>query len=291
MLKNEIAATGVVLIALLVVACSNVVALRTSGFKIQVIMELSSDTVVRGDEVTIFVVVKDDGGNPIEGATVTATIGDLEVLFILSDQGDGNYQVAIDTSIVREGTCDIVVTVEKEGYEPSQTSQTLTVISSLITDLNNDGGIDILDVAIAASAFGTEPGDLRWREEADVNDDDKINILDLAKITVDFGRTSIPSGPDVIKLIAFVNGMRYVSVFVRVNISDGLTREEAEQITDATFIEVMGEEITYQLDTLTFNDTQIEAHYTWGVDESDMGHIFDMTADLTTLQITVNHCF
>ena len=291
MLKNKIVATGVVLIALLAVACSNVVALRTSGFKVQVIMELSSDTVVRGDEVTIFVVVKDDGGNPVEGATVTATIGDLEVLFILSDQGNGNYQVAIDTSIVKEGTYEIVVTVEKEGCEPSQTSQMLTVISPLIADLNNDGGVDIVDVAISASAFGTEPGDLRWREEADVNDDDKINILDLAKIAKDFGRTSIPSGPDVIKFMAVVNGMRYVSVFVRVNISDGLTREEAEQIAEATFIEVMGEEVTYQLDTLTFNDTQIEAHYTWGLDESDMGHIFDMTADLTTLQITVNHCF
>ena len=291
MLKNKIAVTDVVLTALLVVACLNVVALGTSGVKMQVIVELSSDTVTRGDDVTIFVVVKDDGGKPIEGATVTATIGDLEVLFLLSDHGNGNYQVVIDTSIVNEGTYDIVVTVEKEGYEPSQTSQALTVIAPLTTDLNNDGGVDIADVAIAASAFGTEPGDLRWREEADMDGDDKIDILDLAKVARDFGRTSIPSGPDVIKLMAVVNGMRYVSVFVRVDISDGLTREEAEQIAEATFIQVMGEEVAYQLDTLTFNDTQIEAHYTWGVDESDMEHVFDMTADLTTLLITVNHCF
>jgi len=291
MLKNKIVATGVVLTALLAVACLNVVALGTNGFKMQVIIELSSDTIARGDDVTISVVVKDDGGNPIEGATVTATIGDLEVLFLLSDQGNGNYQVVIDTSIVNEGTYEIVVTVEKEGYEPSQISQTLTVIAPLATDLNNDGGVDIADVAIAASAFGTEPGDSRWRKEADMDGDDKIDILDLAKVARDFGRTSIPSGPDVIKLQAFVNGMRYVSVFVRVNINDGLTGEEAEQIAEATFIKVMGEEVTYQLDTLTFNDTQIEAHYTWGVDESDMGHVFDMTADLTTLLITVNHCF
>jgi hypothetical protein len=291
MLKNKIAATGVVLTALLAVVCSNLVALGTNGFKMKVIVELSSDNVARGDEVTIFVVVKDDGGNPIEGATVTAIIGDLEVLFILLDQGSGKYQVAIDTSIVSEGTYEIVVTVEKEGYEPSQTSRTLTVITPLTTDLNNDGGVDIVDVAIAASAFGTEPGDSRWREEADMDGDDEINILDLAKIAMDFGRTSIPSGPDVLKLMAVVNGMRYVSVFVRVNISDGLTGEEAEQIAEATFIAVKGEEVTYRLDTLTFNDTQIEAHYTWGVDESDMGHIFDMAVDLTTLLITVNHCF
>jgi hypothetical protein len=291
MLKNKIATTGVVLTALLVLACSNVIALGTNEFKMEVSVELSSDTVVRGDDVTIFVVIKDYGGNPIERATVTAMIGDLEVLFILSDHGNGNYQVAIDTSIVNEGTYEIVVTVEKEGCEPSQVSRTLTVISPLITDLNNDGGVDIVDVAIVASAFGTEPGDSRWREEADMDGDDEINILDLTKIALDFGRTSIPSGSDVIKLIAVVNGMRYVSVFVRVNISDGLTGKEAEQIAEATFIEVMGGQVTYRLDTLTFNDIQIEANYAWGVDENDMGHIFGMTADLTTLLITVNHCF
>ena len=292
MLKNKIAATGVVLTVLLTVVGLNVLALGANGFKMQVIVELSSARVARGDDVTIFVVVKDDEGAPIEGATVTATIGDLEVLFILSDHGNGNYQGAIDTSIVNEGTYEIVVTVEKEGYEPSQILRTLTVIPPpLVTDVNHDGGVDIVDVAIATSAFGTEPGDSRWNKEADMDGNDKINILDLAKIAVDFGRTSIPSDPDVIKLQAVVNGMRDVNVFVRVNISDGLTREEAEQIAEATFIAVMGEEVTYRLDTLTFNDTQVEAHYTWGFDESDMGHIFDMTADLTTLLITVNHCF
>jgi hypothetical protein len=291
MLKNKISPTSIVLTALLAITCLNVVALGADGFKTQIIVELSPETVARGDEVTIFVTVKDYGGNHIEGATVTATIGDLEVLFILSDHGNGNYQVAIDTSIVNEGTYEIVVTVEKEGYEPSQMSRTLTVITSLITDLNNDGGVDIVDLYIVANAFGTEPGDSGWRKEADIDGDDKVNIFDLFKIALDFGKTSIPSGPDVIKLMAIVNGMRYVSVFVTVNISDGLTGEEAEQIAEATFIKVMGEQVTYQLDTLTFNDTQIQAHYTWGVDESDMGHVFDMTADLTTLLITVNHCF
>jgi hypothetical protein len=291
MLKNKIAAIGVVSTVLLTVVGLNVLALGANGFKMEVIVELSSARVAGGDDVTIFVVVKDDEGEPIEGATVTATIGDLEVIFILSDHGNGNYQGVIDTSIVNEGTYEIVVTVEKEGYEPSQILRTLTVIARLITDVNHDGGVDIVDVAIAASAFGTEPGDSRWNKEADMDGNDKINILDLAKIAVDFGRTSIPSDPDVIRLQAVVNGMRDVNVFVHVNISDGLTGEEAEQIAEATFIAVMGEEVTYQLDTLTFNDTQVEAHYTWGFDENDMGHVFDMTADLTTLLITVNHCF
>ena len=95
---------------------------------------------------------------------------------------------------------------------------------------------------------------------------------------------------DVTKFKAVVNGMGSLDVFVCVDISDDLTEKEAELIVGTTFILVMGDYVTHRLDTLTFNDIQIEAHYTWGVDENDMGHVFDMTADLTTLQITVSHC-
>jgi hypothetical protein len=96
---------------------------------------------------------------------------------------------------------------------------------------------------------------------------------------------------DVTEFKAVVNGMKTLDVFVCVNISDGLTEKEAELIVGTTFILVMGDHLTHQLDSLTFNDTQIKAHYTWGHDANDLGHICHMTADLTTLQITVNHCF
>ncbi len=97
--------------------------------------------------------------------------------------------------------------------------------------------------------------------------------------------------PGVTKFEALVNGMRSMDVFVCVNISDGLTEKEAELIAGTTFIQVKGEYVWRRLDTLTFDDTQIRAHYAWGYDETDLGHIYDMTADLTTLQITVDHCF
>ncbi|MDH5754073.1 MAG: hypothetical protein OEY95_02540 [Candidatus Bathyarchaeota archaeon] len=97
--------------------------------------------------------------------------------------------------------------------------------------------------------------------------------------------------PGVTKFEALVNGMKSMDVFVCVNISDGLTEKEAELIAGTTFIQVKGEYVWRRLDTLTFDDTQIRAHYAWGYDETDLGHIYDMTADLTTLQITVDHCF
>ena len=96
---------------------------------------------------------------------------------------------------------------------------------------------------------------------------------------------------DVTKFRAIVNGMTNVDVFVYVDITDGLTKNEAELIAGTTFIIVKGDYVTDRLDTLTFDDTQITAHYTWGHDENDMGHVFNMTSNLTTLQITVSHCF
>jgi hypothetical protein len=95
----------------------------------------------------------------------------------------------------------------------------------------------------------------------------------------------------VTNMRANVNEMRNVDVLVSIDISDGLTEVEAKLIAELTFIQVMEQNVMHQLDTLTFNDTQITANYIWGYDENDMGHVFSMDVDLTTLRITVSHCF
>ncbi|MFD0618659.1 family 20 glycosylhydrolase [Paenibacillus sp. GCM10027629] len=46
-------------------------------------------------------------------------------------------------------------------------------------DVNGDGKISIGDLAIIASAYGTEQGQARWNEKADVNHDGKVEIIDL----------------------------------------------------------------------------------------------------------------
>jgi hypothetical protein len=96
---------------------------------------------------------------------------------------------------------------------------------------------------------------------------------------------------DVTRFEVVVNGIRRNDVFVCVNMSDGLTEKEAELIAGTTFIQVKGEYVWRRIETLTFDDTQIQAHYAWGHDKTDLGHVYDMSADLTTLQITVDHCF
>jgi hypothetical protein len=55
-------------------------------------------------------------------------------------------------------------------------------------DLNLDGEINIKDLALVGSAFGSYPGHPRWNPTADVNKDDTINILDLAFIARNIGK-------------------------------------------------------------------------------------------------------
>jgi hypothetical protein len=110
----------------------------------------------------------------------------------------------------------------------------------------------------------------------------------MVKITSD---VTPSSDPNITTFNAIVNGMRSVDVLVDINLTDGLTQKEAALIAEATFIQVMGDNVIHQLDALSFNDAQIQAHYAWGLDEKDVGHVFDMTVDLASLQITVSHCF
>ncbi|UCF59342.1 MAG: hypothetical protein JSV15_02730 [Candidatus Bathyarchaeota archaeon] len=121
-----------------------------------------------------------------------------------------------------------------------------------------------------------------------------LPLVGYAWIEIDKGvwaEKNQEASSDVTEFKAVVNGMRSMDVFVCVNISDGLTEKEAELIAGTTFIQVKGEYVWRRLNTLTFDDIQIKAHYAWGYDETDLGHVFDMIADLTTLQITVDHCF
>ena len=58
-------------------------------------------------------------------------------------------------------------------------------------DINNDGKVNIIDISIAATAFGSycEPGDVhpRWDCRADIDRNYKVNIIDIAKIAAKFG--------------------------------------------------------------------------------------------------------
>ncbi|UCH02900.1 MAG: hypothetical protein JSV20_03705 [Candidatus Bathyarchaeota archaeon] len=96
---------------------AKVTEITDSTGKLDLTVQLSANPIVRGDPLLMSATLLDEAAIPIEGATVTATIGNLEILFLLVDQDNGNYQGIIDTSIVKEGLYELAITAEKEGYE------------------------------------------------------------------------------------------------------------------------------------------------------------------------------
>jgi len=59
----------------------------------------------------------------------------------------------------------------------------------LETDLNNDGKVDMKDVALVAYAFGSNPDHPRWNPVADINGDNKVDMKDIGTVAKDFGKT------------------------------------------------------------------------------------------------------
>lgn len=58
------------------------------------------------------------------------------------------------------------------------------------SDVNGDGIVDIRDLALVASVYGTSEGQPRYNPEADLNENGKIEIYDIAMVARDFGKTS-----------------------------------------------------------------------------------------------------
>jgi hypothetical protein len=55
-------------------------------------------------------------------------------------------------------------------------------------DVNGDGIVDLKDVALVASAFGSTPNSPNWNPAADLNGDGTVNMEDMALIARYFGR-------------------------------------------------------------------------------------------------------
>jgi len=60
----------------------------------------------------------------------------------------------------------------------------------LLGDINYDRKVDMMDLAVAAKAFGSYPDHPRWNPKADVNKDGIVNIRDIAIIAKNFGKAN-----------------------------------------------------------------------------------------------------
>jgi subtilase family serine protease len=105
------------------------------------------------------------------------------------DFGDGNI-TTVDSPIVhhnytKPGT--YTVTLNVTDNKGSWNIATVNVQVILLGDLNDDGKVNIIDIAIVAKAFGKKHGDPDWNPSADLNNDKVINIVDIAIVAREFG--------------------------------------------------------------------------------------------------------
>lgn len=98
----------------------------------------------------------------------------------LSSILDINKDAPFETLLLDSDLNDIPV-VKINGY--------YRFVFSSPVDLNADGKIDIKDIAITSSAFGSFPGHPRWNPICDLNNDNRVDIRDIALIAKNFGKT------------------------------------------------------------------------------------------------------
>jgi hypothetical protein len=99
----------------------------TAYSSLTVTMQLNANTVASGDLLIISAEVQDSTGRGVDGGHVTATIGALEILYLLTDRGDGMYQVQIVVPTLGAGIFPVVVTAQIDGRGWNHASQLLTV--------------------------------------------------------------------------------------------------------------------------------------------------------------------
>ena len=107
---------GILIITICIVCGLSYITVNALTNTLNVHIQLLPTNIEPGDKLTISTDVTDYLGRPIEGAIVTATIGDLEIIYYLKEQGKGHYEVTIETPIMTPGTYNITVTVQKEGF-------------------------------------------------------------------------------------------------------------------------------------------------------------------------------
>ncbi len=98
-----------------------------------------------------------------------------------TDQYSGPYQSETGS----DGIWDHPYGLEENNMDNYPLVEPWTISS----DLNGDGTVNIVDIAIVATAFGTKPGDETWNELADMDGNKEINIVDVSMVAVDYGKT------------------------------------------------------------------------------------------------------
>ena len=93
--------------------------------------------------------------------------------FVFYEIPVGSYNISAYSPVfLRERISNIVVDADNINKD-------IGIIVLKTGDVNKDNTVDLLDLVLFANAYGTVPGDVKWRSEMDFNKDSKVNVIDL----------------------------------------------------------------------------------------------------------------
>lgn len=105
--------------------------------------------------------------------------------------GNFNSTFVWNTSNIQPGRYSIIVQASLVDDEVEAANNIFiggSLILKMLTDLDMNGLINIVDIAIVAEAYGTSLGDENWNQNADLDYNGAINIVDVATVAQDFGK-------------------------------------------------------------------------------------------------------
>ena len=112
-------------------------------------------------------------------STVNSTGNYYDTFLITGNSFDFNVTLSMNTTIT-------ITVIDEAG---NIGINTIRIPQPLVSDIDCNNKVNIIDISTAAIAFGTQPGDERWNFFADVNNDDVVNILDISTVALDFGKS------------------------------------------------------------------------------------------------------
>jgi hypothetical protein len=159
-------------------------------------IETSTTWVYQGNTAYINVTVKNKG-NLTETFDVNATydttlIGTITVKDLPPDE---NATITFAWSTSEVPSCHNYTISAHAGpvpYETNLADNTLTdgtIKVRLMGDVNDDGKVDMIDIGIICKAFGSYPGHPRWNPDADLIQDNKIDMKDIGYAAKNYGKT------------------------------------------------------------------------------------------------------
>lgn len=98
-----------------------------------------------------------------------------------------------DLGVVKVGPChcsgDLARNIFADSYGDNYVEVGVGKIIEIrmCNDLNDDGAVNTADLLVMANAFKSHPSHEKWNLLADMDNNDFINIIDIAKVAIEYG--------------------------------------------------------------------------------------------------------